>query len=1048
MKKALVLVLGVCLVALLIGSVAARDAVNTQKKLMKDEGSLSNLPEVADPGLRGLYEQAAVDTYYIVWYNFEPPVGLTGWEQRDNTEQRAAYSHVDDFVGLSGGCFATLYPLEGAQSMWCGVRKDTLDKYTCSWLSDFGYGNGWNQLLQTAPFYFHGRITWSGILRYDTEDGYDFTRLEYDSGNNNWVELAKLASWGDTNYVFEIETPQVATKLRYRFTADGAVSNEDYDCAFDGAFITDAITVADNDSVIWYADFESLAPAPPGTKKWVAEVGDTTDGFWWGKRGVPYGKFSGLLNGLADKDPCADNFGSQVVFFVGSPVPSASYPGLYDTPFCTGPGRKLQPCQDEMIISPVIKMTKYSTLKNSVQDADIPGGDLPLLGGTSLRFTVYRDLPSENCVYYVWHVRTIDPVSGCPSIWYDMNYVYYGPDKDYIFTTQDVSKWIATNNDVQIALGALDYCYAWGTTSCKCVSHTPSPWIDQARLVRYKTSGPQYTFRGLEFFQDNFPVEPYHLESYVRADCAQDVRLAADPLLTPGDSMVVSCASPLAGGLAFDPAGGPAVYLHVMASYIGKDTTGVYYDGLQLEGTYGTYKGPSTVLHWNIIQCDSAFYQGYPGPDLYAVDLNDSLFTRGWMIEYYFTAVDLNGIERALPWWARSAGPYFEFTCLPTKNSDVLFVDDFEGRGSWNGSVDDYWRSVFSAVLADTNQPDRYDVNSPSSGVDNGPGSRAKNPHLTGSGMGDWEGYDKIIWDSGDLESFTISDGTDDKSNDVDMLINWMDQSQHRCGLWVCGDDIAFGLKTLNHANGLALMQTWCGMDLETGGTSYFEITGGRTGGGIITPLVTGDVDLNLFVHAGVPDKWFAYGGCPIINELDVLKKTGTGKLAATYPIYNSIVRPAAVGNSQLNGGGYAVRTMWFGFSYQLVRDDVRTSPQDRFHIAKDVFDWMQNLTQSDVSQGDVPAARNKLAQNYPNPFNPSTRIDYQMKEKGFVTLKIYNVAGQLVRTLENGVKDAGLQHSLWNGKNNQGNAVASGIYFYKMETKNFSQTKKMVMLR
>jgi flagellar hook assembly protein FlgD len=88
------------------------------------------------------------------------------------------------------------------------------------------------------------------------------------------------------------------------------------------------------------------------------------------------------------------------------------------------------------------------------------------------------------------------------------------------------------------------------------------------------------------------------------------------------------------------------------------------------------------------------------------------------------------------------------------------------------------------------------------------------------------------------------------------------------------------------------------------------------------------------------------------------------------------------------------------------------------------------------------------LAQNFPNPFNPSTTIKYDMKDKGLVTLKVYNVAGQLVRTLANSVKNAGSYTVAWDGKNDRGGSVASGIYFYKMETKDFSQTKKMVMLR
>jgi flagellar hook assembly protein FlgD len=70
------------------------------------------------------------------------------------------------------------------------------------------------------------------------------------------------------------------------------------------------------------------------------------------------------------------------------------------------------------------------------------------------------------------------------------------------------------------------------------------------------------------------------------------------------------------------------------------------------------------------------------------------------------------------------------------------------------------------------------------------------------------------------------------------------------------------------------------------------------------------------------------------------------------------------------------------------------------------------------------------------------------MKAKGLVTVKIYDVAGRLVRTLVNEVKDAGAYAAVWDGRNNGGAAVASGIYFYKMETAGFNATKKLVMLR
>jgi flagellar hook assembly protein FlgD len=70
------------------------------------------------------------------------------------------------------------------------------------------------------------------------------------------------------------------------------------------------------------------------------------------------------------------------------------------------------------------------------------------------------------------------------------------------------------------------------------------------------------------------------------------------------------------------------------------------------------------------------------------------------------------------------------------------------------------------------------------------------------------------------------------------------------------------------------------------------------------------------------------------------------------------------------------------------------------------------------------------------------------MKEKGLVTIKIYNVAGKLVKTLLNEVREAGSHKVKWHGENDRGSKVASGVYFYKMEAVGFTKTRKMVLLR
>jgi len=88
------------------------------------------------------------------------------------------------------------------------------------------------------------------------------------------------------------------------------------------------------------------------------------------------------------------------------------------------------------------------------------------------------------------------------------------------------------------------------------------------------------------------------------------------------------------------------------------------------------------------------------------------------------------------------------------------------------------------------------------------------------------------------------------------------------------------------------------------------------------------------------------------------------------------------------------------------------------------------------------------LSQNYPNTFNPSTQIAYQLPQAGHVSLKIYNIKGELVCTLVNQYKEAGHHTVIWDGKNENGEEVASGVYFYRMVSNDFKATKKMIMLK
>jgi hypothetical protein len=89
-----------------------------------------------------------------------------------------------------------------------------------------------------------------------------------------------------------------------------------------------------------------------------------------------------------------------------------------------------------------------------------------------------------------------------------------------------------------------------------------------------------------------------------------------------------------------------------------------------------------------------------------------------------------------------------------------------------------------------------------------------------------------------------------------------------------------------------------------------------------------------------------------------------------------------------------------------------------------------------------------ELAQNYPNPFNPETQISFLVPTQADVKINIYNINGQLVKTLVNENITAGVHHITWNGLSNEGVSVSSGLYLYRMTGPGFVQTRKMLLLK
>lgn len=108
----------------------------------------------------------------------------------------------------------------------------------------------------------------------------------------------------------------------------------------------------------------------------------------------------------------------------------------------------------------------------------------------------------------------------------------------------------------------------------------------------------------------------------------------------------------------------------------------------------------------------------------------------------------------------------------------------------------------------------------------------------------------------------------------------------------------------------------------------------------------------------------------------------------------------------------------------------------------------ISNISMIDENQNDIAPITTRLFNNYPNPFNPETTISFDLPQRDKVELVVYNLKGQKVKSLINEEMDMGVHKIIWNGTNNQGKEVASGVYYYRLSCGNYTKTNKMVLLK
>ena len=184
----------------------------------------------------------------------------------------------------------------------------------------------------------------------------------------------------------------------------------------------------------------------------------------------------------------------------------------------------------------------------------------------------------------------------------------------------------------------------------------------------------------------------------------------------------------------------------------------------------------------------------------------------------------------------------------------------------------------------------------------------------------------------------------------------------------------------------------------------------------------------------------------------------------ASYTMVAKNLRTGVITTQQVTSEDGNVTAVWADLSYKSVIqagdkveialvDDQGTVVSGPFQRTVQTNDIHNAFMSVEMRVGDVRPNETVLGQNFPNPFNPETWIPYQLSQASNVTIQIYNVSGQTVRTLNLGHQSTGAYvtnatAAYWDGKNDTGEAVSSGIYFYSLKTANFTATRRMVILK
>ncbi|MFQ5768947.1 MAG: FlgD immunoglobulin-like domain containing protein [bacterium] len=197
---------------------------------------------------------------------------------------------------------------------------------------------------------------------------------------------------------------------------------------------------------------------------------------------------------------------------------------------------------------------------------------------------------------------------------------------------------------------------------------------------------------------------------------------------------------------------------------------------------------------------------------------------------------------------------------------------------------------------------------------------------------------------------------------------------------------------------------------------------------------------------------WVNHNNCDTIPEsYDFADGPYEDSSTVHRDIYDNGIQNTEVVLYRVDGGGHNSPSIAQQYADWFLTLAGLGAQNHDIEMAREVWDLFKRhtlITSVTNSSDDLSIKTFYLSQNYPNPFNPTTTIQYHLPQTGKVTLRIYNLLGELVQTLVDEVKPPGVYKIDWDGKNSQGLQVGGGLYMVRMKVGGFVQNKKIVLLR